>query len=561
MVPTIAVTDKQRAGHASPQFANVAAILVLYSRDVNPDAALSAVRAVVGQVVLVDNAPDGHPASTRWQGERGVAVVGNANRGGLAGAYNAARQWLRQHAPSVQLVTFIDDDSDVTVLGRFLADPGVRDLLERADTAAVAPAHRDRATGMRAKHLQLSRWRWRQLPREQRGVTHVSFVINSMSVWRTDALERIGAHNEWLGVDHVDTEYCMRAAELGLRVYLHADHEFAQSIGRRRAYRMFRHTLQSGGHGPARRHSIGRTTAWLALRSAWRQPAFAALCLARIAYEALGVLVTENERKAKLGALVAGAFQGIAEAVRVWMRTGMSATRRVWSLVKRFGPRERERRRLANQYLRGEGIEIGALHNPLRTQASVRYVDRLSRADLRRHYPELAAFPVVEPDIVDDGERLTKIANGSQDFIIANHFIEHCEDPIGTLKAFASKLRPGGTIYMAVPDKRFTFDRARASTTLAHLEIDHCDGGASSRQDHYLEYARLASAPTPLADEAAKPLAAKLMADQYSIHFHVWTHGEFADFVRACIARHLAHVTLVDQAANRDEGIFILKSR
>ena len=219
MVSTIAATDKQSADHASPQFPNVAAILVLYSRDVNPDAALGAVRGVVGQVVLVDNAPDGHPASARWQGEHGVALVCNGNRGGLAGAYNAARRWLEQHSPSTSHITFMDDDSDATVLKAFLADPGVAEALARPDTAAVAPAHRDRATGLRARHLLLSRFGWRQLPREVAGLQRVSFVINSMSVWRMAALKRIGAHNEWLAVDHVDTEYCMRAQRRRLNTW------------------------------------------------------------------------------------------------------------------------------------------------------------------------------------------------------------------------------------------------------------------------------------------------------------------------------------------------------
>src|SRR5437588_12306604 len=80
---------------------------------------------------------------------------------------------------------------------------------------------------------------------------------------------------------------------------------------------------------------------------------------------------------------------------------------------------------LSSFYLQGHGLEVGALHQPLEltSKASVQYVDRLSVADLRKHYPELNSVNLVDVDIIDDGERLTTVANDSQDFIVANHML------------------------------------------------------------------------------------------------------------------------------------------
>ena len=99
----------------------------------------------------------------------------------------------------------------------------------------------------------------------------------------------------------------------------------------------------------------------------------------------------------------------------------------------------------------------------------MRYVDRMPVTLLRRHYPELDELPLVEiDDVGDDGERLQTIEAQSQDFVIANHLLEHTEDPISTIRNWLRVLRPGGVIYMAVPDKRHTFDmtasRPRSST-------------------------------------------------------------------------------------------------
>ena len=72
------------------------------------------------------------------------------------------------------------------------------------------------------------------------------------------------------------------------------------------------------------------------------------------------------------------------------------------------------RSEFAARFLAGEGLEIGALHQPLATppQAQVRYVDRLSVDDLRSEYPELADWDLTEVDVIDNGELLETVAGG-----------------------------------------------------------------------------------------------------------------------------------------------------
>jgi SAM-dependent methyltransferase len=151
------------------------------------------------------------------------------------------------------------------------------------------------------------------------------------------------------------------------------------------------------------------------------------------------------------------------------------------------------RKKLASKYLSGDGIEIGALHSPLKipAKAKVRYVDRMSVADLRKQYPELARCKLVEVDIIDNGEKLSTIEDCSFDFVIANHMIEHCQEPIGTMQQFLRVLKPGGVLYMAVPDKRYTFDFDRSVTSIDHLVRDYRDGSGWSKMQHFEEWCRL----------------------------------------------------------------------
>lgn len=185
---------------------------------------------------------------------------------------------------------------------------------------------------------------------------------------------------------------------------------------------------------------------------------------------------------------------------------------------------------IARAYIRGTGIEIGALNKPLRVPrgARVTYVDRLPVDQLRQHYPDIPPGSFVPVDIVDDGERLPTIASSSQDFVIANHFLEHCQDPIGTLGHLLRVVRPGGVLYIAVPDKRFTFDSERRVTPLGHLIADHEHGPERSLRDHLDEWARLVDR---VPAERVAAWTDQLQRIGYSIHYHVWSPPELLELV------------------------------
>jgi len=226
------------------------------------------------------------------------------------------------------------------------------------------------------------------------------------------------------------------------------------------------------------------------------------------------------------------------------------------------------RAEFANRYLQGEGLEIGGLHQPLAMppHARVRYVDRMRTEELRREYTELAEWDLVEVDVVDDGERLETIAPESQDFIVANHFLEHCQDPIGTIETHLGKLKPGGVLFYAVPDKRYTFDFRRPVTPLEHMVADYEQGPEGTRSGHYEEWARLVL-DRPAGGEEAQTeewVAAQqrhLEGTDYSIHFHVWTQAEFLRLILACRERFGDAFDLEATARQAIEYIVVLRKR
>jgi glycosyltransferase involved in cell wall biosynthesis len=194
------------------------------------------------------------------------------------------------------------------------------------------------------------------------------------------------------------------------------------------------------------------------------------------------------------------------------------------------------RESIAATYLSGDGIEIGALHNPLAIPpcARVKYVDRMPKEKLFEHYPELRTLPLVDVDIVDDGELLKTVADSSQDFVIANHFLEHSEDPIITITNLLRVTKVGGVVYLAVPNMTKTFDCNRVETSLSHLINDHNLGIATSRRSHYEEWVSLVEPHFGRTYEdgiAFNNRVEEIMGQKYSIHFHCWSVSGFKDFL------------------------------
>ena len=229
---------------------------------------------------------------------------------------------------------------------------------------------------------------------------------------------------------------------------------------------------------------------------------------------------------------------------RLWRRLQYVRTtglrRRVRDIALRvgadgqFAPRED----LARRYLTGKGIEIGAGYWPLRLPpgVGVRYVDYVSRERLVEESAGWAAEAHLDPgsiprvDVIDDVERLSTFADATEDFVIANHVLEHAEDPIGALRNLLRVVRADGIVFLTLPDARQSWDARRPRTTIEHLLRDHNEGPLWSRRGHYEEWARYIEG---VAEDQIPARADEFARDQAKHHFHVWDLADFLALIRA----------------------------
>ncbi|GEM_PF-611002 len=206
----------------------------------------------------------------------------------------------------------------------------------------------------------------------------------------------------------------------------------------------------------------------------------------------------------------------------------LDVTRIAFLATRPTGPVD-VRRGLGVRFLEGDGIEIGALQNPMPVppKAKVRYVDRLSLAQLRAHYPELDGHPLVDPSILADADKLTPIDSDTRDFVVTNHVLEHLRDPLTGLTEWLRVLKPGGTLYCSIPDQSNVYDKHREVTTFEHLLADRDDREHRTEADaaHAQDWTQ--SAHPTMTPAEQDDFSKMLIREKYDIHFHVWDGALF----------------------------------
>ncbi len=128
------------------------------------------------------------------------------------------------------------------------------------------------------------------------------------------------------------------------------------------------------------------------------------------------------------------------------------------------------------------GAEIGPLDKPLVTRAEgqILYVDHCDTETLKTKWSTDRTVDVsrLHVDAVWGQASLREaldrahafdIAPAGLDYVVASHVVEHVPDLISWLRELRASLAPTGSVRLAIPDKRFTFDYLRNTSTLTEV--------------------------------------------------------------------------------------------
>ncbi len=140
-----------------------------------------------------------------------------------------------------------------------------------------------------------------------------------------------------------------------------------------------------------------------------------------------------------------------------------------------------KRKQLIESFIDPRGasiLEIGALDSPTygSDEGRVKFADFASRESLSsrsKANPRYEFDRLVPVDYVIPDTSCFKTIPERFDLIIANHVVEHVPDVIGWLHELGLLLRPGGLLFLSVPDRRYTFDIARRESNFIDLVRRH----------------------------------------------------------------------------------------
>jgi SAM-dependent methyltransferase len=76
-------------------------------------------------------------------------------------------------------------------------------------------------------------------------------------------------------------------------------------------------------------------------------------------------------------------------------------------------------------------------------------------------------------NIIAEGSALSSVADGSYDFVLSSHNLEHFANPVKALMEWRRITRPKGALILVLPDYRRTFDHARTPTPVSHMMEDY----------------------------------------------------------------------------------------
>jgi rhamnosyltransferase len=277
---------------------DVCALIVTFNPEPSLYERVQSLRAQVREVLIIDNASavEHTPLLQRLESLPGVQVIRNSANLGIGAALNLGSRLAIQRG--YRWIATFDQDSRVGpgFIAGMLRSRANHAL--RQNIALIAPHYREEASGF----LHQAR------TTAESGI--ITTTMMSGNLVETDALRSVGFYNEDFFIDYVDHEFCLRLALYGFLV-LRSPEVLEHNLGRISRVRVAGRLLVTTNHSPLRRYYNARNRV-LVYRAYYRSaPKWAAQDLKTFVIETVKIALFEQERRAKLGSIVRGVWDGL----------------------------------------------------------------------------------------------------------------------------------------------------------------------------------------------------------------------------------------------------------
>lgn len=152
---------------------------------------------------------------------------------------------------------------------------------------------------------------FKRQPCDSNDLENVSMVITSGALTNLRVHKEIGAFQDELFIDYVDTEYCLRLHKFGYKVRVSQKALLYHQLGDRKTFSVFGHKFRPTFHNRLRLYYIYRNRIPLAKEYALRFPHWFAFDLIAGIYNLIRVVFFEDNKLSKLKACISGTWDGL----------------------------------------------------------------------------------------------------------------------------------------------------------------------------------------------------------------------------------------------------------
>lgn len=202
---------------------NICAVVVTYHPE--PDLlnrVINSLLAQVARICVVDNSED--HGVTSWFNSKDrerVHLISLGENRGVASAHNQGLRWAKKIG--AELLLLVDQDSIPKPDMVSVLFSSVEKLIERGKkVSAVGPRYTHDGPNRTSSFIRFGLIKFKQLRcslNEPGQVMPVDFLISSGSLIPCDVFDAVGEMEEGLFIDHVDTEWYLRAKSKGYQAY------------------------------------------------------------------------------------------------------------------------------------------------------------------------------------------------------------------------------------------------------------------------------------------------------------------------------------------------------
>lgn len=217
----------------------------------------------------------------------------------------------------------------------------------------------------------------------------------------------------------------------------------------------------------------------------------------------------------------------------------------------------------ASRYIVNDGYEIGAQNSPLicKNAKKILYIDYLSKKESSQKY-HIPEDECVDVDIIADANNLDSIPADSASFIIANHVLEHCPNPIGTLLGWLRILQTRGILFLTLPNyKSNEFDFEKTPATISHLvsDFERSKHNENITDEHIFEHIQIIDSIDPDNTKLFQQRYKAIVESNLHTHYHVFNKESVLDLLR--VIHQQTPIQLVNTFSfdNSIELLFIIK--